>query len=109
MSISVCPIADLHAPVERVWSLLAEPSNYALWWDAETRSIVPEGPARPGQEIYARSAALGRQWDIKTTVETVDPINRQIALTTNLPLGVTVHNHITCTPLDGGMCRVSFG
>ena len=52
MSVSVCPLDTIHAPVERVWSFLSEPANYALWWDAQTRSIVPDGPASPGQKIY---------------------------------------------------------
>ena len=109
MSINVCPMAIVRAPVEDVWMLLVEPANYAQWWDAKTHSIVPEGPAQPGQKIYARSAALGRQWEVNTTVEMVDPLKRQIELTTNLPLGITIYNHITCTPLDREECRVSFG
>lgn len=34
MSMSVCPIAVVAAPIERVWALLANPSSYDLWWDA---------------------------------------------------------------------------
>ncbi len=109
MTVSLCPIAVVHAPAERVWSLLADPANYALWWDAQTRAIVPEGPARPGQEVYAQTAALGRQWDVKVLVRQVDEHKRQIDLTTMLPFGITVRNHITRIPLDAGRCRVSFG
>ncbi len=43
----------IHAPVEKVWPFLSEPANYALWWDAQTVSIVPEGRAQPGQKIHA--------------------------------------------------------
>ena len=81
MSFSACPIATVEAPVERVWSLLADPAHYARWWDAsgvetqdetqdfagETQDfasvqhlITPEGPAQPGQKIYARTRGLGR-------------------------------------------------
>ena len=45
MAVNVCPIATVNAPVETVWRLLPNPSAYALWWEAETRSIVPAGPA----------------------------------------------------------------
>ena len=128
MSISVCPIATIHAPVERVWSFVSEPANYDLWWDAQShwsflseptnyalwrdaqaQSIVPEGPASPGQKIYAQTTALGKHWTVTVIVEDVDEAKRQIHLTTVLPWGITVHNHITCLPLDAAHCRVSFG
>ncbi len=112
MSLSVCPLATIHAPVERVWSFVSEPTNYALWWDAETLwtfSILPEGPTAPGQKIYAQTTAMGKHWTVTVTVNEVDEVNRQIYLTTVLPLGITVHNHITCVPLDPTHCRVSFG
>ena len=109
MAVSVCPVATINAPAERVWRLLSEPANYALWWDAQTRSIVPAGPAAAGQRIYAQSAALGRQWDVKITVQKVDEAKRQLHLTTRLPLGITVYNYITTTPLDRETCRLSFG
>ena len=50
MSFNTCPVATIDAPAERVWRLLAEPGGYAEWWDARTRSIIPEGPAQPGQQ-----------------------------------------------------------
>jgi Polyketide cyclase / dehydrase and lipid transport len=109
MSFSTCPIATVDAPVERVWSLLAHPAYYARWWDAETRSVTPEGPARPGQKIYAQARGLGRLWDVRIEVGQVDAANHQLELTTRLPLGITVRNHISCTPLDGRSCRVTFG
>lgn len=109
MSVSVCPIETVNASVERVWRLLSEPASYALWWDAETHSIVPEGPARKGQRIYAQSKALGKRWDVHIDVEGVDEDGRQIDLTTRLPLGITVRNHISCFPLDSATSRVTFG
>ncbi len=109
MSVSVCPIAQVNAPAERVWNLLAEPASYASWWDAETRSIMTPGRATPGQEIRAQTRGLGRQWNIYITVGNVDEANHQIELTTRLPLGITVYNHIVCTPLDQAACRVTFG
>jgi hypothetical protein len=58
MSVSVCPIAIINAPIERVWTFLSEPANYALWRDAQTRSIVPDGRAQSGQKIHAESSGL---------------------------------------------------
>ena len=109
MTVSVCPIAVVHATPERVWALLSQPASYALWWDAETRTIVPAGLAQPGQQIAATSRALGRQWPVSITVEAVDAARHAIDLTTRLPFGITVHNHIAASPLEGGACRVSFG
>ncbi len=109
MGVSVCPIATVNAPVEQVWALLSEPDNYARWWDAQTRSIEPKGSARPGQEILAQSKAFGKGWNVTISVERVDNSKRQIDLTTSLPLGVTVHNHVVCAPLDRAMCCVTFG
>ncbi len=109
MPISVCPVATVRAPISRVWGLLDEPSSYAQWWDAETLAIVPKGPAQPGQNIYARTRALGRWWKVHIAVERVDAAAHQIDLTTHLPFGITVYNHITCVPLDSEQCRVSFG
>jgi hypothetical protein len=109
MSLSTCPIATIDAPAERVWQLLANPVRYADWWDAQTRSIIPEGPAHPGQQIFAQTIALGRQWDIHISVQAVTPEKRQLDLLTRLPLGITVFNHISCAPLDEHHTRVSFG
>ena len=109
MTVSVCPIAVVQAPPERVWALLSEPASYAVWWDAETITIVPSGPARPGQQITAKSKAFGRQWPVSITVNSVDAARRAIDLTSRLPFGITVRNHITATPLEGGASRVSFG
>ena len=108
MSFSTCPIATVDAPVERVWSLLADPSRYDLWWEAQTVSVVPPGPVQAGQHIVAKTA-LGRHWGIHLTVRAVEPDERQLDLLTQLPLGITVHNHITCTPLDDHHTRVGFG
>jgi uncharacterized protein YndB with AHSA1/START domain len=109
MTTSLCPIATVNAPVERAWSLLADPAGYAAWWDAHTRAVLPPGPARPGQRVEADSRALGRSWDVTVIVQAVDEARHNLKLTTRLPLGITVYNSITCTPLDPSTCRVSFG
>jgi hypothetical protein len=105
MSVSVCPIAIINAPIGKVWTFLSEPANYALWWDAQTRSIVPEGHAQSGQRIHAKTRGL----DVNVIVISIDESKRQIHLTTMLPFGITVDNHITCTALENGACQVSFG
>ncbi len=109
MSVSVCPIAVIEAPIERVWEFLSEPSNYALWLEAQTRPITPEGPAQPGQRIYAKTKTPGMKFDVNLLVEGVEASKHQIHLKTMLPFGITVFNQITCTRLDERRCQVSFG
>ena len=109
MALSICPTADVQAPLERVWSYLAQPSNYSLWWDARTVSIEPPGPAHQGQKILARTRALGLHWEVAVLVKAVDQSQHTLDLTTTLPLGVTVHTHISCTRLTAESCRVAFG
>ena len=109
MSLSVCPIAVVHASADSVWALLAHPMSYAKWWDATTDSIVPAGPVQSGQIITAHARAIGMAWPIKVEVETIDASRRELALTTSLPLGITVTNHISVQPVDADTARVSFG
>ena len=109
MTFSTCPVATVDAPIDHVWSLLANPAQYARWWDAQTRSIVPDGPAQPGQQIFAQTAALGIHWAVHVTVQAVASEKRQLDLLTRLPFGISVHNHIACSPLDSRHTRVSFG
>ena len=109
MSFTTCPVATINVPVEQVWSLLDTPGNFDRWWDAETCEIVPEGPAQPGQRIVAKTSGLGRQWRVAVVVEGIDEARREIDLTTSLPLGITLHNHFTCSPVGETQSLVSFG
>ena len=109
MTVSVCPIAIVNAPPERIWALLSDPASYGVWWNADTRTITPSGPAQPGQTILAETRELGRTWPVRITVTGVDAAKRALDLTTRLPLGITVYNHITVAPAPGGAGRVSFG
>jgi hypothetical protein len=105
MRVNVCPIEIIDAPVESVWSFVSEPANYGMWWDAQTRSIVPEGRAHPGQKIHATANGL----KLTVLVNSSDESKRQIHLTTRLPFGITVDSHISCTPVGDKTCQVSFG
>jgi ligand-binding SRPBCC domain-containing protein len=109
VSLSVCPIATINAAPEPVWEFLCEPKHYDVWWDAQTQSILPDGHVHAGQVIRARTNGLGKAWAVTVTVNAADDSKRQIDLTTKLPLGITVHNHITCTALKGGNSQVSSG
>ena len=109
MGFSICPAAVVAAPVESVWELLSEPTLFDEWWDARTERIVPEGKASPGQMLYAKTSAMGRQWEVTLKVEMVNPEKHQIQLHIALPLGTVNHATITGTALNATSCRVQFG
>lgn len=109
MSLSVCPIATVQASDATIWSLLADPAAYAKWWDATTDVISPTGPAQPGQVIRAHSQSLGRNWKVRIRVDGIDSVRRELNLTTTLPLGITILNHIIVNVQDDHTSRVSFG
>lgn len=109
MTLSVCPIAVVNAPAETVWGIVSDPRTYGRWSDAIFDRAVPEGPAQAGQEIRAHSTALGLKFPVHIQVRGVDPAQRTLDLTTALPFGITVRNHITVAQLSAGTCQVSFG
>jgi hypothetical protein len=109
MSLRVCPIAPVYAPMERVWSVLSKPANFALWWDGKTRSIEPEGEAQPGQRIHAQSALFGIPWNVDLLVERVDPAAHTLDVMTSMALGIIIFTHISCTKLDQSSSQLSFG
>ena len=105
MSVSVCPMAIVNAPVERVWNLLSEPANFDLWWDAKTQSILPEGRAQVGQKVHAKAGGF----NIFLAIEGVDESQHKIDFMSKFPFGITGFNHITCTQLPDATTQVSFG
>ena len=105
MSVNVCPMDVVHAPIERVWNLLSEPANYDVWWDAKTQSIVPEGHAQAGQRVHAKAGGF----NIFLTIDAVDESKHQIHYTSKFPFGITGFNHLTCTALPDSTTQVSFG
>jgi hypothetical protein len=109
MSVNVCPAAVIQAPLEIAWSMLCDPAGYSEWWDARTTQIVPPGPAQPGQVVNALSRAAGQEWPVSITVVAIDPDRHQLELTARLPLGITVHNHISVATIGADRCRIQFG
>ena len=109
MSLSVCPIATVRAPSEAVWSLLDDPRRYDIWWEAHTDSVSPPGPAQASQEVRAHAGAFGLNGQIRIRVESMEAGLKELNLTTSLPFGIFMHNHLKVIPLSENTCRVSFG
>ena len=72
MSMSVCPVATIAAPVERVWAMLVEPARYGFWADGTVDWIEPPGPAEPGQIVKVSAPALGKRWQVTLAIDRVD-------------------------------------
>lgn len=109
MAVETCPADVVNASVDKVWSLLAQPSEYDRWWEAHTARIDPDGPASPGQTVHAGAKGLGKRWTFTLQVEAVAPEKHQIRFRTMLPLGISGINQITCTALGPSTCRVQYG
>jgi hypothetical protein len=109
MTLNVCPAAQVAAPVEVVWDLLADPARWNDWVDGRVRRIEPAGPAVPGQTILVTTPGLGRLWPVRFRVEMVDPATHQLGMEVTLPMGMRMEEHVSCTGLGPSSCRVQYG
>jgi hypothetical protein len=108
MGLSVCPAAIVAAPIEVVWDLL-RPARLSEWADGVVEPPVPQGPAQVGQSFDVTSKAFGRTWRAHFRIEKVDAERHQLAMHVILPLGMQLHEHLSCTRIDATSCRVQYG
>jgi hypothetical protein len=108
MGLNVCPAAIVAAPVEVVWDLL-RPERLSEWADGQVEAPVPEGPAVVGQIFHVTSKAFGRNWHAYFTIEKVNPEKHQLAMHVDLPFGMQLQEHFSCTRIDATSCRVQYG
>jgi hypothetical protein len=109
MSLSVCPIAVVAAPVEVVWENLTQWERYADWADVQVERLEPEGAICVGQTISFAGKALGRTWHFTFKVEAVDLERHRLGLHVVFPFGLQEKPHIACDPIDATSCRVQYG
>jgi hypothetical protein len=109
MGLNVCPAATVAASIEYVWDLISNLARYGEWADVRVERIVPTGPAKPGQILYASSRGMGKRWPITLTVTAIDVHRHRIQMDVSLPLGLKLHQTTICTPLDTQSCHVQFG
>jgi hypothetical protein len=109
MSLTVCPAATVAAPVEVIWEILTQPAHYSLWADAQLQQIEPNGPAVVGQTIHFTSKALGIRWPVIFKVEKVNSEKHQLGLHAQMPLGLQMRPHVSCTPIDATTSRLQYG
>ena len=97
----VCPTDVVFAPAERIWHLLTDPRQLALW----TGTTLVEGPTslkRAGDHLVFRAGGLHITFDVLD----VRPL-RQLMLDVALPFGVTNREQIQITPIDARSTRVT--
>jgi hypothetical protein len=97
-----CPSDVVHAPVERVWELVSDPSRFQ-WLDARV-CTAPGRVLRVGDRVVlAATLGLRVTWDVLA----MDP-RRSIALDIGLPFGLVNHETIVIGTIDAERCRVTF-
>ena len=112
MPVSVCPMDVVNAPVERVWSILMDSSQYPEWSDLghfARMTIDPPGPTAPGQVLEGTTSALGLTLRVRLVVREVDVEHHRVGFDVNLPTGIRNAASITATPLDPHATRVAYG
>jgi hypothetical protein len=106
-TLSVCPVEDIAAPLDKVWSLLVDPDKLDLWWDAKLHRVRPVGTMVPSQLIDAAPQGFFNKFHIGLAVRDVNHAKHRLSLVASLPLGIT--DHVTILSLGESRCRVSFG
>ena len=103
-----CPTAVINTRVDVVWALLMKPAAWGGVFDMRVGSIDPPGPAIVGQGISGETGL--RILHLKLTFRMIE-INldyHRLRLDVNLPFGITVHEDLSCTPLDDACCRADY-
>jgi hypothetical protein len=109
MTLSVCPVAVVAAPVEVVWDILEQPERYGEWIDGQITRVEPPGPAQVGQTIEVSAQGLGRTWHPMFRVELVDAAAHQMGFFVMFPLGLRLQERLSCAAVDATTCRVQYG
>ena len=110
MTLNVCPVDTVAAPVERVWELLREPAGYGRFWEWQVERVEPAGPATVGQKIFGWTPkVLGLRWRIDAEIQEVDAQRHVILFRVSLPWGLLSSNRIMCARIDDHRCTLRYG
>ena len=105
---SNCPTAIINAPVEIVWTLLTRPAEWGDFYDLRVRSVEPAGAAAIGQIVVAESGPPLLHLALELRFTKIDAVNYELGLDVRLPFGITVSEHLSCSPIGKDQCRVNY-
>jgi hypothetical protein len=108
VTVSGCPTELVDAPVEIVWTLLTEPAGWSSFYDLRVIRVEPPGPARVGQRIFGESGPRWLHLAVTLTYTAIDVLQRRLGLEVQMPLGITVREELSCSPISDRQCRVNY-
>jgi hypothetical protein len=103
-----CPTSLVNAPVDVVWKLLMEPAGWSKVFDIRITHIEPSGPAALGQVICGETGPRIFRLVVSLEFTEIDSARRTIGLNVRLPLGITVREALSCSPVGDTQCRVNY-
>jgi hypothetical protein len=105
-TLSVCPVEDIAAPLDKGWSLLVDPHKLDLWWDAKLQRVRPVSTMVPSQLIDAAPQGFFNKFHIGLAVKDVNHALRPSRRGGELG---TMDEHHSVRPLRGtpGRTRVA--
>jgi hypothetical protein len=110
MPVSVCPADVVAAPIERVWAILMDSTQYGEWSDLRQPTITPPGPTTPGQVLESKTSEFGLTFRARLVVREVDVGHHRVGFDVDLmPLGIHNAASITATRLDARTTRIAYG
>ena len=103
-----CPTELVNAPVDVVWRLLTDPSNWGDFYDVRVHSVDPGGAAMVGQRISGESGPRWLHLKVSFRFTKIDPTSHKIEFDGTLPFSISVHENMDCVPVDDMRCRVNY-
>jgi hypothetical protein len=105
---AICPTDVVEAPISAVWALLMNPAGWGGFYDVRVVSVDPPGPAHVGQVVRAESGPPMLHLAVTFRFTDIEPGHGKLGMDVRLPLGVTVREDMTVSPVDAERCGVSY-
>jgi hypothetical protein len=103
-----CPTALVDAPIAVVWGLLTEPARWGDFFDVRVRSVEPPGRAVVGQRCVGESGPRFLHLGVVFEYTRIDPQEHGLGVRVRLPLGIVVHEDLSCQAVGERQCRVNY-
>jgi Polyketide cyclase / dehydrase and lipid transport len=103
-----CPTAIVEAPLEVVWDLLLNTAEWGRFYDVRVLSVIPPGPARPGQRLVGNPGPKFLPLRLVFEFTEVDSTIHKLGFNGRLPFGIRVREDMMIAPIDATRCRVNY-